>query len=232
MFCVPADKVKSYALQVYIPATYQGPSNQEVLGTIYLGYIPSGLVDSLAAMIKARNSAFYTSQSGVAAQIAVRVDPSFPITAIADPNSPAGGGMSQGSSGGISDQAKVRHDAIIGVVSTLGGVAVVILSILVYRSYRHRQELAHRRLSEPTETEPAGVRPEGRDFDQDSVGGQRRRSFYYAEDSLQGYQGQGARQEEGSYDYRSGTNGGMVQRRNLVPNTISAPILQGSTLNW
>lgn len=229
---ITSDQVKTYALQVYVPATYQGPSDVQDLGTIYLGYIPTNLVDTLAAMIKARSSAFYTGQKGVAAQIAARVDPAFPITAIPDPNKQSGGGNGQGASNGISDQAKVRHDAIIGVVSALGGVALIVLSVLVYRSYRRRQELAHRRLSDPPAADPTGLRPEGREFDQDSVGGQRRRSFYYAEDSLQGYQGQGARQEEGAYDYRSGTNGGMTQRRNVMPTAISAPILQGSTMNW
>ena len=33
----------------------------------------------------------------------------------------------------------------------------------------------------------AGVPEPGHEFDRDSVGGQRRRSFYYAEDSLRGY---------------------------------------------
>jgi hypothetical protein len=221
--------VQPYALRAYVPATYQNVSDQQDLGTIYLALIPSDQVDTLGAMIKARNSQFYTPPNTVAQEIAVRVDPSFPIDAFANSKNLPGGGANQGASSGLSNQAKVRHDAIIGVVTTLGGVALVVLSFLVYRAYKRRQELAHRRLSDPVEA--PGVRPEGREFDQDSVGGQRRRSFYYAEDSLQGYQSQGARPEEGSYDYRSG-NGGMVQRRNLVPATISAPILQGSTMNW
>jgi hypothetical protein len=223
----------TYALQVYVPATYQGASDASQLGTIYLGYIPSDLVDTLAAMIKAKNSAFYNGTTGIMAQIAARVDPAFPITAIPDPNGSPGGVGGVGGSSGISSQSKIRQDAIIGVVSTLGGIALLILSVLVYRSYRRRQELAHRRLSDPPAgVDVTGLRPQGREFDQDSVGGQRRRSFYYAEDSLQGYQGQGERQEEGSYDYRSATNGGMTQRRTVMPTAISAPILQESTMNW
>jgi hypothetical protein len=197
---------------------------------MYLGYVPSDLVDTLAAQMKAKSSAFYTGSQGVALQLALRVDPAFSLNAVPDPN-PTSGGSKVG--GGIhgSSSAKARQDAIIGVVSALGGIALIILAFLVYRSWKRRQELAHRRLSDPPGAVGyTGERPEGREFDQDSVGGQRRRSFYFAEDSLQGFQGE--RQEEGTYDHHTTPGSGMVQRRNFAPDAISAPILRGSTMNW
>jgi hypothetical protein len=222
--------VKTYALQVYISPSYTRTSNEKDLGTLFLVYIPSPYVDDLAGMIKVPNSPLQQLNSGVPKELITRIDPAFPITGVQDPNSSQSGG--NGKEGAISNQAQARLDVIIGVVSALGAVAFLILGFLVHKSYKRRQELAHRRLSDPPGADVPGLRPEGRDFDQDSVGGQRRRSFYYAEDSLQGYQSQGERQEDDSYEHRSQTNGGMTQRRNLLPATISAPMLQGSTMNW
>jgi len=106
----------------------------------------------------------------------------------------------------------------------------LVLAFLVYRSIKRKREMAHRRLSDPAAGgEIVGARPEGREFDQDSVGGARRRSFYYAEDSLRGFQGAG--QEDVQYDSRANVPG-MSQRRNIVPAAISAPILRESSMNW
>jgi hypothetical protein len=229
-FLIVADQVKTYGLQVYVPATYQSDADAAQLGTMYLGYVPSDLVDTLAAQMKAKSSAFYTGSQGVALQLALHVDPAFSLNAVPDPNPTSDGNKGAGKSGSIAS-AKARQDAIIGVVSALGGIALIILAFLVYRSWKRRQELAHRRLSDPPGAAGyIGERPDGREFDQDSVGGQRRRSFYFAEDSLQGFQS--SRQEEGAFDHYTTPASGMVQRRNLVPTTISAPILRGSTMNW
>jgi len=109
--------------------------------------------------------------------------------------------------------------------------------------------MAHRRLSDPpTAADLAGYRQQGHDFDQDSIGGQRRRSFYFAEDSLRGTQGQ----QDESYSYlqqqprqQGGAMGGygataygggqqqMSQRRGVPQGgMISAPILRESSMNW
>jgi hypothetical protein len=226
-----AEQVNTFALQVHVPASYQGPQDTPLLGTVFLGYIPADQVDTLAAMIKAKNSAFYTGTSGVPEQLAARVDSGFAINSITDPNVPNKDGAG-GSSAKSSNQARIRQDAIIGVVSALGSITIVILAFLVYRSYSRRKELAHRRLSDPpVEHDGAlvGHRPSGQDFDQDSVGGQRRRSFYYAEDSLRGFRAQ--EEEPATFDHRTSPTS-MRERRPVVPAAISAPILRDNTMNW
>ena len=207
----------TWALQVYIPTSYQTPADAAQLGTLWLGYIPSDLVTTLSQEILAKQSKFYTGESdAVARALASYVNSGFSILSVSDPNS---GGSSSGGGG------KSREDAIIGVVSSLGGIAFFVFVFLAYRMMKNRRDLAHRRLSDPPDMGSAGVRPEGQDFDQDSVGGARRRSFYYAEDSLRGYQDPEPEQNAGPST--------MTQRRMIVPGTqISAPILQDSSLNW
>jgi hypothetical protein len=213
-----------------VPSTYETPADQSVLGTMWLGYIPSDLVDTLAAEIKAKQSAFYTGVPDTVAQaLAAHVNTGFSITSVADPNLSPGSSSSSpgpGTVGSTSSDGKARQDAIIGVVSALGAIAVLVLVFLVYRSMKRRKELAHRRLSDPPD-DVVGTRPEGREFDQDSVGGARRRSFYYAEDSLRGYAGEG-NEDVGPPP----ANPQITQRRNVVPAAISAPILRESSMNW
>jgi len=233
---MPGSQVKTWALQVYVPSSYQSSADKTLLGTTWVGYIPSDKVDTLAAEIKAKQSAFYTGvPDTVARALASHVNSGFNLNSVPDPNTKNGGGGGGGGSGpsgsnASSDNGKSRQDAIIGVVSTLGAIALLVLVFLVYRSVKRRRELAHRRLSDPPNAGGfiAGARPEGREFDQDSVGGARRRSFYYAEDSLRGFQSNS--HDEGQYDSR--TSPTMSQRRNVVPATISAPILQQSSMNW
>lgn len=241
---------------MYVPTTYHSPADATELGTIWLGYIPSDLVDTLAIEIKAKQSAFYTSvPDGVAKALASHVNSGFAINSVPDPNVNSSGGS--GATGATGDSGRTRQDAIIGVVSALGGIALLVLIVLVWRSVKRRRELAHRRLSDPDVSGMAGAageRPEGREFDRDSVGGARRRSFYYAEDSLRlGGQAQGAQAQGGAYagqgyggdewGYQNQNHGGnvmgtgvgvqgMSQRRNVMPATISAPILQESSMNW
>jgi len=222
--------VKTFALQVYVPSTYQGPADSVELGTIFLGYIPSDQVDALAAQIKAKQSPFYTAVPDAVAQaLASRVDSGFALTSVPDPIAKKPGSSIDPTSG--SSEGKARQDAIIGVVSALGAIAVLVLAFLMYRAFQRRKELAHRRLSDPVDADVAavGVRPDGREFDQDSVGGQRRRSFYFAEDSLRGFQSD--RNEETHYDSRT-NQATMSQRRPVMPSAISAPILQQSSMNW
>ncbi|TFK52699.1 hypothetical protein OE88DRAFT_1438612 [Heliocybe sulcata] len=221
----------TYALQVYVPETYKTPADVAQLGTMWLGYVPSDMVDNLAQQIKAKQSAFYTGTSGLPAELAAHVDSSFAVTTYQNPDgSSSGSGSSSSnantSSSPSSSSSKVRENAIIGIVSALGGVTLLVLSYLVYRSVKQRQELAHRRLSDP---DPAGVPPPEHEFDRDSMGGQRRRSFYYAEDSLRGFGGQ--RQQEEMYDHRASPEG-MRERRPVMPGAISAPILRDNTMNW
>ena len=128
------DKVLTFALQVYIPTTYQSPSDSAELGTMWLGSIPTDLVNTLAAEIKAKQSLFYTGTDGVAAALAQRVNSGYAITSVAASSGVAGtnaDGSSSGSVSTVSQQSKTRQDAIIGVVSALGAIAVLTL-ILVY----------------------------------------------------------------------------------------------------
>lgn len=227
-------QVLTLYLQAYVPATYKSAADVAQLGTMYLAYIPTADVNTLAAEIKVQSSQFYTGSQGIGQQLAQRVDPAFAINSVVNPNTNSDGNGSNpnGASGSASSSAKTRQDAIIGVVSALGAIAVLILGFLIYRSWQRRQELAHRRLSDPDPT-AIGARPQGQEFDRDSLGGQRRRSFYYAEDSLSGGQG-GA---DDRYDYHSSPENGMRERRPIVPGAIvpgaiSSPYLQQSSMNW
>jgi len=224
---------------------------------MWLGFIPSDQVDALAAQIKAKQSKFYKGVANPAAQdLAQRVNSGFPLTSVANPTSGSGSGSGSVSGTGASDQ--VRRDAIIGVVSSLGAIAIIVLVVLLYHSMKRRKQLAHRRLSDPPGTESpsggapgrtaeVGVRPEGREFDRDSVGGSRRRSFYFAEDSLRGYEAEQEREREREAAWRASTlasssvSGGagpstaavLTNRRTVIaPGAISAPILRESSMNW
>ncbi|KAK2465783.1 hypothetical protein APHAL10511_002327 [Amanita phalloides] len=61
---IPPDQVLTYALQVYVPIEYQGPQAASLLGTIWLGYIPTQYVSTLAAQIKREN--FYIGNQALA----------------------------------------------------------------------------------------------------------------------------------------------------------------------
>jgi hypothetical protein len=252
------DEVKTYALQVHIPASYKSPADAAQLGTIYLAYIPSDLVEDLSSQIRARNSRFYTGVTDtVALALAQNVNSAFSVSSVVDPNSPSSGGSggsgsSDNTAVGATGTNKSRQDAIIGVVSALGAIAVFVLVFLVYRSLKRKRELAHRRLSDPpNEADFAGYRPEGREFDQDSVGGQRRRSFYYAEDSLRGFGdqpvhmsggGAGGGELTGAFGFgqqQQQSQGGQqlgqqqqMRSRHVGPGMVSAPVLRESSMNW
>ncbi|KAJ7134278.1 hypothetical protein C8R44DRAFT_610814, partial [Mycena epipterygia] len=236
---VSTDEIKTFALQVRVPDTYTGPADASQLQTLYLAYIPTTSVDMLALQLKSKNSPFYTGvDSPIATELASHIVSAFALNSVADPNSATsggggGGGSADAQTGATTQQSKTRQDAIIGVVTALGVIAVLVLVFLAFRAFRRRAELAHRRLSDPPDMAAIGARPDGREFDQDSVGGQRRRSFYFAEDSLRGFQGERVDEGAGQWDSRNPT-GGMMQRRNMpvAPATISAPILQQSSMNW
>ena len=210
-------------MQVYVPTSYTSPSDASLLGCTWVGWIPSDVVDTLAAQIKTKTSPFYSSPpNGVAKDLASRVVSGYNIFSVPNPTSSNGGtNGDNGGSGDSGDDGKSRRDAIIGVVSALGAIALLVIVFLVCRSIKRRRAYAHRRLSDSPDV--LGVRPEGRQFDQDSVGGARRRSFYYAEDSLR------------VYDQANVHDGSQVmsQRRPMVePGVISGPMLTGSTMNW
>lgn len=226
-----------------MPAAYSGPADVDLLMTTFLLYIPSDQVSVLANQIKVVSSPFYTSLGDPYRSLALHVDPAFPVNSVQDPNAVPGTTSSTTSSGN-----KSRTDAIIGVASALGGLALVVLGVLIFRSVKRSRDLRHHRLSDPN-APPNAPYPDrtGRDFDQDSIGGQRRRSFYFAEDSLRGQQavqqtavpvaqsqGQHVMQQvsQVEYSYHTSPDGVRERRGPVVTGAISAPILTQSSLNW
>ncbi|KAG6874978.1 hypothetical protein C0992_005719 [Termitomyces sp. T32_za158] len=79
---ITPDEVKTYVLQVNIPATYSGPQDENQLGTLWLGFIPRNLVDTLASMIKNKNSKFYSAPNAVAQALAEHVNSDFSLNVI------------------------------------------------------------------------------------------------------------------------------------------------------
>jgi hypothetical protein len=230
---ITSDQVKTFALQVWIPETYKGPADVAQLGTMWLGFIPSNLVDTLASQIKAKQSPFYTGNPDPWASLALHVNPSFSLDTVNNPSDDPGSSTSSSNS----NDSKSREDAIIGVVSALGGITLLVLLYLVYRSIQQRREMAHRRLSDPPQGY-MGEAPPDRDFDQDSVGGQRRRSFYFAEDSLRVYsdptEGSGglAPHEQHGMFRSPGESSNLLSRRPIAPSAISAPVMKENSLNF
>ena len=231
-----SDQVKTFALQVFVPGTYTGPTDVDLLLTTCLLYIPEDQVSVLASQIRVASSAFYQSLPDPYMSLAAEVNPAFAVNSVQDPNVVPGTTSSFTSSGN-----KSRTNAIIGVASVLGGLALVVFGMLVYRSVKRSRDLRHRRLADPNAPNDPYPDRTGRDFDQDSIGGQRRRSFYFAEDSLRGQQAvqqsavpvaqpQSVSQVE--YSYRTSPDGVRERRAPVVTGAISAPILTQSSLNW
>ena len=104
------------------------------------------------------------------------------------------------------------------------------LAFLVVRALKQRRALAHHRLSDPALDEHAadayvGARPENQEFDRDSVGGQRRRSFYFAADSLRGAETNPMQDEYSAH--------APAMRQRVQPGAaISGPYLRENTMNW
>lgn len=223
---ITEEQVMQYALEVNKPSSYTGPEDADDLRTVWLGYIPSDLVDELASEIKARTSAFYTGVSGIPQTLASFVDASFALDSVSSTSTTSSGDSSSSSSSSSGSSSNARIDAIIGVCSALGGIAVLVIGFSLYRSLRRRQELAHRRLQEPDMSEVYGTRRvDGQNFDQDSIGGQRRRSFYFAEDSLRGLGSDAGTVAAGSQDPQ-------LMRRNVMPTAIGTPHLTQSSMHW
>ncbi len=226
-----------------MPAAYQNPQDVDMLLTTYLAYITCDQVDVLANQIRVVTSPFYTHLADPYKTLATHVNPAFPVSSIQDPN--AVPGIPNSTSSGLN---KSRTNAIIGVVSTLGSLALIVLGLLIYRSVKRSRDSSHRRLSDRNAPNDPYQDRTGRNFDQDSIGGQRRRSFYFAEDSLRGQQtvlqqttvpvaqpqGQNVIQlgSQVENNYRTGPDGMRERRTPVVPGAISAPILTQSSLNW
>ena len=113
------------------PDSYTGPQDASQLGTVWLGYVPSDLVSTLAAEIKAPQSPFYTGTTGISAELAARVDSAFSLNSVPNPSAPivnGSSGSAAADASGATVQEKERQDAIIGVMSALGALALIILA--------------------------------------------------------------------------------------------------------
>ncbi|KAI0685008.1 hypothetical protein BC835DRAFT_1291373, partial [Cytidiella melzeri] len=225
--------VTTVALQVFKPTSYTGPQDVAELQTEYLAYIQSDLVDTLANQLLVKTSPFYQTPPPYN-QLAAHVLSTFPVASGDDGSGGSGSDSGSGSGNGLSSASssnKTRENAIIGVISSLGAITVIVLAFLAVRAYKQRRALAHRRLSDPPQGEFVGSRPENQDFDRDTLGHQRRRSFYYAEDSLRGYEDShiGAGIAD-THDQR--TEQSMRERRPVNAAMISTPVLRDNTMNW
>lgn len=226
-----------------MPDSYQSPDDAQQLRTEYLFYLPNNLVPVLANEIRVQSSPFYDIAEPYK-DLASQVDPAFALTSVPNPNAVPGTTSAASSRGN-----KSRTATIIGVVSALGGLALIILGVLIFNGVKRSRQLRHQRLSDPNLPNDPYPDRTGRDFDQDSVGGPRRRSFYFAEDSLRG-QPQTAEQSTVSmaqaqtqqymvqpgtqiqYGSQSSPENMRERRAPVVPGNISAPILTQSSLNW
>ncbi|KAH7336872.1 hypothetical protein B0J17DRAFT_695498 [Rhizoctonia solani] len=217
-----ADQVKTFALQALTPSTFTGDASE--IRTMFLAYIPSDQVDNLAAQLRAKQSPLYVSQTTtIPAQLASLLDPSLPVNAVSTgssgtttPNS--GGNGSSGSNGQASTEAnqdRTRRDAIIGVCTAFGVVFAAVIGFFLFKKAQRKREQAHRPISPMYEHART---PE-----------ERPRSFFFAEDSLRGYQSGGAHAVTDEYNYRQAPSHRRVP---IQTSAISAPVLRESSLNW
>lgn len=92
--------MKTFALQVYVPSSYKTAADVGDLGCMWLGYVQTELVDTLAAMIKAKQSKFYTGSTvPVATELASHVNSGFPLLSVSSTsiNGASPGGVDSGS---------------------------------------------------------------------------------------------------------------------------------------
>jgi len=230
---ISQDQVLNYALEVYESTAYQSTADINQLGTLWVAYVPTAQVSNLADQIKDKNSAFYNDLPDPYSQLSALVDPSFAVTSVPGPTNADGNSSSSQAASSASSTDKTREDVIIGVVTSLGALTILVLAFLIVRSVKQRRELAHHRLSDHTsavgsQDQIVGARPDGQDFDQDSVGGQRRRSFYYAADSLRGYSDMASAAAEVTVS----PDGAVRERRTIMPSMIGTPVLRDNTGGW
>jgi len=244
------------ALEAWIPQNWD--RNTKNLRTLLEFYMPSDRVDELQHQIMVPTSLFYTSQQNpITKTIVMYVDPTYPLTASSgsnDANSPTGS-RAGGNLGGLlgneaeDDKDSARKRAIIGVCAAIGGVLLLGAIWWGYKNHQLKREQAHRRLSQNSDTQFAGAGGGGAygAADYGGAGGMqergRRDSFFFAVDSLRGYE-DGRFDDSETYDHRSlaPTTGGALSARTghaqgghgqpIQPGAISAPILRENTLNW
>ena len=135
---ITQDQVQVQSLVAYTPDSFNG-TNLDVVQTVMLLYIPSSMVDALAAMVATPNSLFYTASQGIENQIANLVVSNYSLrsyattTAGSPANNAADSSGSSNKSGGDSDKSKT---IIIAVVVSFGCAILLVAAILAYRASR------------------------------------------------------------------------------------------------
>lgn len=273
--CFPVTQVKTYALQAFAPASYDGDPND--LSTVWLGYIPAPQIDPLQQMLLVPKSPLY-QQEGIPNQIALQLDATFPLDSISLSTTIIGGGTVGGSGSSADDgsdpSATSRRDAIIGVCAAFGVILLAVVLWWAYKSWKRSQDRAHRRLTMDsagmhqaggygaTATMPHAYQTAPQQVGYSDTGSpvyayatgaaqdpfqdsssiddheNRRRSFFYAEDSLRGYtvprteEDQGTTYTQMMRQQQGGSMNDGKRRAPIQASAISAPILRESSLNW
>ncbi|CAG8533142.1 1588_t:CDS:2 [Acaulospora colombiana] len=136
------DDVKVVGLQAFIPDDYRTEND---LMTLFVAFLPSDKVSTLASMIRTLSSPFYQTDNAVAKAIAQNVVASYDIASLEGVNNENGSSTTPSSNNTKTDNS--RRNAIIGVTVTFGIIALVVLIWWGVRTYRTRREGMHKRLS-------------------------------------------------------------------------------------
>lgn len=133
--------IKTIGLSAFEPADTSSPDD---LMTMWVGLIKTELVSTLSAMIRTPTSEFYNSGDPVAQAIAKNVVPAYNIATI-NGVSNEDGALTSTSGATVVDNS--RRNAIIGVSTAFGLIALLVFAWWVVKTYRARQEGMHKRLS-------------------------------------------------------------------------------------
>lgn len=189
---IPADQVKTVALQAYQSTAYSDSSvatAESTILTVYLASIPTSLVAELDAMLQALNSPLY-NQPGIQGQLAAQFIPSFAVTSYATElktnsafaqDSQIGLGGADGGADGDSSGSDNSTKIVIGVVVSGGVILLAIAGYFAFRATKRgaialRRDTDGRTGSPRMDDHPAlrqfqlgGGRTQFRDFDRDSI---------------------------------------------------------------
>jgi len=219
-------------LEAYEPANYDGDVDE--LLTLYLAYLNSTYVDDLQAQLLAPNSPLFSSSTGVAHQLAEFLDRSFPVRSVE--GAPGGSAAATTSA---NNSANTRKNVIIGVFSAVAGILLLAAIWYGRRWHRRHLEAAHQQLSDPANGTgspvgglgvPYGAYTPSRSPSPQSMH-ERRRSFFFAEDSLRGYMSGSTRDIDPLHEYQTASQASVKRTSPISTHAISQPILRGATLD-
>jgi len=239
---VTEDNIIPTSLRVYVPATWTGENPSQLL-TLWEGFLKSDLVPTLQSYIISKRSPFYTNQPTPLLQTLVaQVDGSYPLSGGLAGSANAGGTAASDNSAADGGSDNSRRNAIIGVCSAIGGALLIALLWWFFKHLQRTREQGHHRMSmytggpAPTMGLMNAAEAQNPFSDYGAVGVDqrgRRNSFFFAEDSLRGFEAPREAQDEteGTF-HRMSPDMAQRQRAPIVPSHISAPILRESSLNW